>query len=182
MPETDLRALRDKYERMLRLRLLHARAKAEPEFDEPDPRLAMAELAREFPGALREIDTLPTDALHQRIAALIAAERDPSGVEPWMHAQVAFHRLARGILTVKRWLAGRPVTPRLEADFAGAVARLPNGGDAMAWASELAAVSAPPRGRLMDLVYKRLARELGADEVAARAMVMPRRRSLRRRS
>ena len=175
-----MRALRDKYERMLRLRLLHARARAEPGFVEPNPRAAMAELARDFPGALREIDELPIDVIRQRIDAVAAAERDSSRIEHWMNAHIGFHRLARGALAAKRWLEGRPLTPQLEAEFAGAAAAMPNADEAAAWASDLAAIAAPPRGRILDLVYARLARELGTDVASARAAVMPSRRSLRR--
>jgi hypothetical protein len=178
--QTDLRALRDKYERMLRLRLLHARAREEAGFVEPDPRPAMAELARDFPGALREIDELPIDVIRERIAALAAAEQDGSRAEPWMLAHLSFHRLARGALAAKRWLEGRPLTPDLAAAFALALPTLPNAADAASWASELAAIAEPPRGRIMDLVYARLAAELGIDVAAARAAVMPSRRSRRR--
>lgn len=180
MPETDFRALRDKYERMLRLRLLHARAREEPGFVEPDPRCAMAELARDYPGALREIDELPIEVIRQRIDAVTAAETDASRNEPWMRAHAGFHRLARGALAVKRWLEGRPLTPELEAELVVALATLPNAKEAAPWASQLAAIADPPRGRLMDLVYARLADELGTDLASARASVTPS-RSLRRR-
>ena len=179
MPETDLRALRDKYERMLRLRLLHARAREEPGFVEPDPREAMAELARDFPGALREIDELPVDVIRQRIAALAAAEVDTSRAEAWMRAHASFHRHARGALAAKRWLEGRPATPDLIAAFARALPTLQNAKDAAAWADDLAVVASPPRGRVMDLVYQRVAAELDIDVAAARASVMPSRRSRR---
>ncbi|HSO31351.1 MAG TPA: hypothetical protein VLT33_02510, partial [Labilithrix sp.] len=161
MLDTDLCALRDKYERILRLRLLHVRAREEAAFSEPDPRAAMAELAREFPGALRELDELPLDVIRERVGALAAAENDATAAAPWMHAQVRFHRLARGALGVKRWLGGRPLTPELEASFARALPRLPNADDVSVWASSLAAVAKPPRGRVLDLVYARLADELG---------------------
>ena len=72
MHVTDLRALRDKYEQMLRLRQLHARAKTEPDFVEPDPRPVMAALARLYPGALREIDELPVELITARIEELTA--------------------------------------------------------------------------------------------------------------
>jgi hypothetical protein len=179
LSETDLHALRDKYERMLRLRLLHARAREEPGFVEPDPRPAMAELASDFPGALREIDELSLDVIRQRIDAVAAAERDESKATPWMRAHVSFHRLARGALTVKRWLEGRPLTPDLAAAFARALPSLPNAGEAAVWSTDLAAIAEPPRGRIMDLVYARLAEELGTDVASARATVMPPRRSRR---
>jgi hypothetical protein len=179
----DLRALRDKYEQMLRLRQLHARAKAEPDFVEPDPRPAMAALARLYPGALREIDELPIELITARIEELEVAVRDPQRVVAWMTAQAAFHRLARGALAVKRWLAGRPPTEALEEAFAQKLRAMPEREreDLMAWEHELAAIAEPPRGRLMELVYGKLARELRVDIDAARAAVFPLSRSLRGR-
>jgi hypothetical protein len=171
--DTDLRALRDKYERMLRLRQLHARAKREAEFVEPDPRPAMSALARAFPGALREIDELPIDVIHARIDELAVAEVDPLRITAWMTVLASFHRLARGALAVKRWLAGRPLTPDVHAAFAVALAAMPEREDATLWSEDLAAIARPPRGRVMDLVYERLARELAIDVAAARAAVHP---------
>lgn len=181
MRDTDLRALHDKYERMLRLRELHERAKHEAGFEEPDPRGAMAALARLFPGALREIDELPIAVIRARIDEIAAAERDESRVAPWMNAHVAFHRLARGALAVKRWLCGRPLTPELERAFLVALPALSEADEASLWADELAAIACPPRGRVMDLVYARLARELDVDVISARAAVRPPRALLRRR-
>jgi hypothetical protein len=182
---TDLRALRDKYEQMLSLRQLHARAKEEPDFVEPDPRPAMVVLARRFPGALREIDELPLADIEARIVELSAAEDDPSRVVMWMSAQAGFHRLARGALSVKRWLAGRTPTPALGRELAGALLSMSEREreEARLWAEDLAVLARPPRGRVMDLVYARLALELGVDVSAARAAVLPRARpSLRRGS
>jgi hypothetical protein len=178
---TDLRALRDKYERILRLRELHVRASTEPGFLEPDPRRAMAELASTFPGALREMDELPLSLVRTRIAELEAAEVDAERVATWMTAQARFHALARGALSVKRWLGGRAVAPAVTEDFAASLATLPHAEDARPWGDELAAIARPPRGRLMDLVYQRLARELGVDVPSARAAVLPPRTSLRGR-
>ena len=175
MPDPALSALRDKYERMLRLRLLHVRVHQEPDFQEPDPRRAKAELAREFPGALRELDELGLDVIRERIAALALAEDDEARDAPWMHAQVGFHRLARGALAVKRWLGGRPLTPAIEDAFARALPKL--SAEIAPWSTSLAAIAKPPRGRVLDLVYMRLAVELGVDPDAARAAVMPPRRS-----
>jgi hypothetical protein len=172
LPDPDLRALRDKYERILRLRELSARARREPGFAEPDPRAAMAELARAFPGALRELDELPLATIHERLEALTAADDGAAPVAAWMTAQARFHALARGALAVKRWLAGRPLTPDLEASFARAKLA-----EVDAWRSSIGAIARPPRGRVLDLVYARLAEELGIDVASARALVVPPRRS-----
>ncbi|MBX3209233.1 MAG: hypothetical protein KF764_29645 [Labilithrix sp.] len=168
----DLRALRDKYERMLSLRTAHERARRDVSFVEPDPRPEMARLAADYPGSLREIDRLPLDVIAARIAALSAAERRPLDAEPWMIAQATFHRFARAALATKRWLAGRKaITPALRSAFTRATARLPHGADARLLASELEAIASPPRGRLMDVVHARVARTLDVTPAEARRLV-----------
>lgn len=164
---------------MLRLRLLHTRAREEPGFEEPDPRPAMANLAREFPGALREIDDLTLDVIRSRIDALAAAEADPACVASWMRVHARFHALARGALAVKRWLAGRAATSELASELATVAPSWPER-EALEWTAELAAIAKPPRGRVMDLVYARLAHELEIDVSAVREAVMPPRAKTRR--
>jgi hypothetical protein len=175
LTERDLRMLRGKYERMLRLRALHARARADPTYDEPDPRREMASLANEFPGALRELDILPIDVLHARIDALDAAGRDPQCIEDWMRAQLVFHRFARGALAAKRWLVRMEVTDATRAAFLTALPALAWSEDAALLVDDLAAVAHPPRGRLMDVVYELTAKELGVSRREVMLLVKPRR-------
>ena len=73
---------------------------------------------------------------------------------------------------MKRWLAGasahggaRRTPSRTRSPT------LPHAEDARLWSGDLAAIASPPRGRVMDLVYVRLADELGVDVTAARATV-----------
>jgi hypothetical protein len=159
----------------------------------------MAELASRFPGALREIDELELAVIRERIERLDAALRGDGPVERWMEAVGLFHSLARGALRAKRWLAGRktvdaitvlayasdvagvadPAGPAGASAVDGAVA------DGLAWTGELARIAAPPRGRIMDLVFARLARKLGTTEREARHLVFgpPRRvRNMRSRA
>lgn len=167
---------------MLVLRLAHARARSAPSFVEPDPRAEMADLADDFPGALREIDELPLEVIVARIERLSTADAEPSNAEPWMIAQVAFHRLARGALVAKRWLGRRKdVTPEDEEAFARALPSLRHRSDAELFSGDLARIGRPPRGRLMDLVHARLAAVLAVTETEARALVFgpPRPRSRR---
>jgi hypothetical protein len=168
----ELRALRDKYERMLSLRTAHARAREDASFVEPDPRPAMARLADEYPGSLREIDTLPLEVIAARIDSLKNAERHPSRAEPWMIAQSAFHRVARAALVTKRWLAGRKeITPAVRAAFAKFARGSTLGEDLELFAHELERVASPPRGRLMDVVHAKVATALDLTETEARALV-----------
>lgn len=163
----DLASLRQKYERLLALRQLHDRAKSDASFVEPDPRSEMTALARTWPGALRELDELPLDVIRTRLAALDRALRDAQRIERWMIAQDAFHRLARGALSAKRWLGRRKrITPQVREEF---VAHAPR--EARVWKDALADVASPPRGRLMDLVHARVAAELDVSVAEARRLI-----------
>jgi hypothetical protein len=165
---SDLTALREKYEEMLRLRL-------EPTGE--DPRRAMAALASQFPGALREIDDLSLEAIETRLREIRASEGGaPSAT--WMEATHLFHSLMRGALCAKRWLAGRKtIDDEVRAAFDREAATLCWGDDARDWRADLARLAAPPRGRVTDLVYERMSQLLGISSDEARFLVfgIPRR-------
>jgi hypothetical protein len=140
------------------------------EDSEARARERMAELAAQFPGALREIDDLELGVIRDRIGRLDAALRGEAAIERWMEAVGLFHTLARGALQAKRWLAGRKTVDsatvrEYENDIADVAI------DAPTWSSELALIAAPPRGRIMDLVFARIARTLGTTELEARHLV-----------
>jgi hypothetical protein len=157
----DIEALRAKYEEMLRLRTLHGAP------DEPDPRPDMARLAERFPGALREIDELAMDDIRGRIAALRAAEAAPDIAAPWMIAVAMFHDLTRSALHAKRWLARRRhVDDGVRAAFAEHAHAA-----AQAWARDLHRIARPPRGRITELVFARIAATLGVSVEEARRLV-----------
>ena len=159
--------LRSKYEEILRLRVAHEAP------DEPDPRAAMSKLANRFPGALREIDELPLAELRARIDALAATEAGAPPA-PWMMAMTRYHALLRGALCAKSWLAGRKeVTAEMRAAFAVEAAGLCWAEDARAWTDALASIASPPRGRVTELVFARIAEEMGVSEDEARALVFP---------
>jgi hypothetical protein len=155
----DLAALQSKYEEMLRLRLAPATL---------DPRRSMAALASRFPGSLRE---LPLDALRERLTALAAAGRG-APYAPWIEATHLFHVLTRGALCAKRWLGGRKVIDRATRDaFAREASSLCWGDDALTWKDDLELLAAPPRGRVTELVYERIAAHLGGTALEARILV-----------
>lgn len=169
----DLQALREKYERMLVLREAHARARQDSGFEEPSPRPELAALAERYPGSLRELDRLFFHEIVVRIEALSRAATDATAAEPWMVAQIVFHRLARGALVAKRWLGGRRhVTAQDRARFREALSILPRAADAALFADDLDRVANPPRGRLMDVVHARVAEVLGVTEAESRALVL----------
>jgi hypothetical protein len=156
-----LSALRTKYERIRALR----------ENRIADPKAEMASLADEFPSALRELDRLPMDVIAARISALEAAESNPACVEGWMIAQHELHRFARGALAVKKWLATTPTASaeEREAAFRKALPTLRD--EAALFATQLEEIDAPLRGRVMDVVYTRVAGELGIPERELRALL-----------
>jgi hypothetical protein len=160
--------LRGKYAEMLSMRLEHA-AGGE---DEVAVRARMAELASRYPGALRELDDLTLDEIRARVHALDAAIGDSDETQPWMHAMLRFHALARGALCAKRWLAGRKrIDAAIERAFSHASATFAFPDDALVWLPHLARIASPPRGRVTDAVFARLAEELGTSDRAARRLV-----------
>jgi hypothetical protein len=126
--------------------------------DEAEPRRAvMKALAARHPGALRELDESTAAELRARATALeLALAGGP--VEPWMEAAALFHlalaealRMRRGALFVPVfWVVGR-----VGAGLRGDLAR-------------------PPSGRLLDVVWTAVARELGTTPREAERLVYPR--------
>jgi len=81
-----------------------------------------------------------------------------------MIVQQRFHALTRGALAAKRWLGKtRDVDRTTEAQFD---ATAPD--EARPWRDALAGLARPPRGRVLDLVFARLAAELGLTAERAR--------------
>lgn len=162
---STLEELRGKYLEMSSMRAEHdARS---PELGRTRQR--MLALATRHPGALRELDGLEIEEIHRRIREIDTVIRAGAEAAPWMHAIASFHRLTRGALSVKRWLGRRKqIGAEVELAF---VAELPNLAfppDAAAWQADLAAIGSPPRGRLVELVYTRMASELRTNAPHAR--------------
>ncbi len=111
--------------------------------------------AAAWPGALKELDTLPTEEIARR-AQLCAA----GGDEPWMAWSLRYHELMRAALAIRRGdAAGEGVA--IDEAFARAVKR-------------------PAHGRLNVVVFAALAREF---DVTAREIwdaLFPRRGRARR--
>jgi hypothetical protein len=162
----SLRKLVVKYTEMHRLRVLAVEA------PHADPRVEMAALAAQFPGALREIDELPLEEIASRLASLSRALEDPAAAEPWMPAVLGFHELTRGALALKKWLSGRKtIAGGDRAELEKIAASLPDGPAMLVWVDDLAAIAQPPRGKITDLVFARLAEMLAISENEARALV-----------
>lgn len=85
-----------KYREMQRLRV------AQSDGTLPDPREAMRELARQFPGALRELDEMPFDEIVRRVDHLAAVEELAQVPEPWVEPVTRYHAWLRRELDVRR--------------------------------------------------------------------------------
>jgi len=131
-------ALARKYRAMAELR----RAGAPDERAEDRARLRA--LAEEFPGALRELDTLATDEIDRRAEA---CEREDAA--PWIEWMAAYHATMRAALKLRRDGAN----PQTIARECGVPVD-----DAF-----VASVANPPHGRLMAAVFDRLAAQLGVE-------------------
>ena len=157
-----MQSLVDKYQKMLELR---QQLTGPP--DAP-ARAKMKALARAFPGALRELDTLPTEEIQRRLQALGSGIR-----EPWMRWMARYHELMRAALEIR---AGRAaIGERSESLPRGRAERLARSIDE-AFAEQ---VKAPPRGRLMVVVFDRIAAEEGRDRGEIWDAVFPPRKGRR---
>lgn len=99
--QEDLFALEAKYTQLEELRRARERGEAVPE------RAVFKDLATRFPGALRELDTLPMTVIEARKLALRAVLQGHM-IEPWMAWMVAYHALTRVALWVKLRTAKQP--------------------------------------------------------------------------
>ncbi len=165
MDRSALAALARKYRALAEARREKARTGAHT------PRALMQALAREFPGALRELDVLPLAELDARAAQLEAAAAG-APAERWMIWTARFHALLRAALAIKARLKGdRSITPERAASLAAAATE--REGVAVGAAFALACAD-PPRGRLQEVVLAAIAAESGAALAEVRAALSPR--------
>lgn len=160
----DLDRLARKYRQIAELRRARARGEPIPE------RAVFRALAEEFPGALKELDTLPIEVIDARLEALLVAG---AGAEPWIVWMIDYHALMRAALYLKIRLARLPDLPTDQAEAlaarASAHARVAVG------AAFVAAVRSPPSGRITRVVYAELAARHSAPEEEIRTALFPRR-------
>jgi len=144
-----LKALAAKYQRLTALR---ARRDGD---GAPATRDELRALAAEFPGCLRELDTLGPAELHRRTSAC-AAVAAGAAPEPWM-----------------AWIDGYHTLMRRALDARGARLRgeLPHAGDDFAQA-----VLTPPGGRMGVVILRALALRFGIPAATIAATLFPVRR------
>jgi len=144
-----LKALAAKYQRLTALR---ARRDGD---GEPATRDELRALAAEFPGCLRELDTLGPDELARRTSAC-AAVAAGAALEPWMAWIDGYHTLMRQALET-RGARRRGESPAAGDDFARAVL-------------------APPGGRMGVVILRSLAVRFGVPAATIAATLFPVRR------
>ncbi len=113
-------------------------------------RAELRAVARQWPGALRELDSLATDELERRAAAC----RGDGASADWVGWMARYHELMRAALAIRR--GESPST--VDATFAAEVAR-------------------PQHGRLNVVVFARLAVEVGRPAAELWNRLFPRRGS-----
>ena len=170
------RTLNGACELVEKYRLLEALARGEAGRT-VERRDAMREIAARFPGALREWDDAPPEAISERLRAAEEALESLSvgGAEgldqffasqqTWIRWSIAVHERLRAALAVKRWLAGRAPTDAL-LDNAEGVLGVPR--------ARVRAIASPPSGRVSELVYREVAAEAGVSVEALKASLFPR--------
>lgn len=167
LARSDLAALARKYRALGELR--------RTEHDLAEVRVPLRELAREFPGALRELDTLPLDEIDRRAERLEAAARG-AGAEPWMEWLVSYHAAMRAALFVKRRLEGRrSVDERRAFELARQAARETG---YRCDAGFVQAVARPRAGRLNVVVFERIEAGFGVPPGSIWQALFPERRPL----
>ena len=160
-----LARLAQKYRFLGELRRARERGEAIPS------REIFRDLADEFPGALRELDTLPLDTIDRRAHELEATVRGDTPVAQWMQVVHAHHVLLRAALLAKRHVRKR--TMLTDADAHRVVELIATRLAVSVDVPFVVAVHDPPEGRLGRVVVERIATGHALTIVEVRAMLFP---------
>ena len=162
--------MRNKYEMMLSLRLQRERLEAQGimrlEGDEARARRRASQaLASAFPGALKQLDTMDSGMMEQRLAALDGWLESPGSEEvaQWCRLEACYHALLADFLAAKRWLAehggGGLSDPEIwEAWLAEGLFPEIHWQSCGFGDSCVQSIRRPPGGRLSELVWAALSR------------------------
>ena len=148
-PEAALRALARKYRRL-------AGWRGQRDEGSSATRDELRALAAEFPGCLRELDTLGVSELARRALACAAAADDAGAAEPWMAWIDGYHALMRQAFAARDRRA-RGLSEETADDFERAIL-------------------SPPGGRMGVVVLRALASRFGVPAVTIAAALFPVRR------
>jgi hypothetical protein len=160
-----LLALAGKYRAIARLRLDKQRT------GRTAPREDLSALAGQFPGALRELEALPSAIVEQRITALERAAEGAAPGEPWMIWMHRYHTLLRAALRLK--LAVKRRSPLPEATAASLAEQATRLAGMTVRPALVQAIARPPGGRIADAVLEAIAEEEGVSIEALREAVLP---------
>jgi hypothetical protein len=132
---------------------------------------ALRALAAEFPGCLRELDTLGLPELERRARAAEAAAAG-APAEPWVAWIAAYHALMRGALAVRdparaKTIRGNPAALATLASAAGGLA---------VDETFVAAVLEPPGGRVGVVILRAVAARFDIPAATIAAALFPARR------
>ena len=162
--------LAEKYRTLGELRRARAAGAEVPE------KAVFQALAGEFPGCLNELDTLPIEEIDARAVVLAAAARG-GPVEAWMTWLAGYHALLRAALRIRiRTTKSRDLDDARAQSLADDAAA--HSGAAID-PTFVQAVVRPPGGRIMTVVYARLAALHGAPAAVIKRALFPRSRDER---
>lgn len=108
-------------------------------------------LAAEFPGCLRELDTLGLPELERRARVATAAGANALAAEPWLAWIAAYHELMRTALALRD--PARAGTVAVDATFAAAVRDPPHGRVGVVVLRALAARFGVPAATIADALF-----------------------------
>jgi hypothetical protein len=163
-PPEELARLARKYEALAALRRAREGGASPPEA------AVFKALARAFPGCLNELDTLPLDVIDARAAALAAAAAG-GPTEPWMTWLSGYHALMRAALRIKPRVARGQALDDARASALASDAAAHAGVDVDA--AFVRAVAHPPGGRLVAVVFARLAVTHGSAAATIKRTLFP---------
>ena len=159
-----------KYQALGDLRRARAQGGAVPE------RAVFKALADEFPGCLNELDTLPLETIDARAEALNAAAAG-GAVLDWMIWLAGYHALLRAALRVRIRSTRAPRIDDARAQDLAEDAAAHSG--AAIDPAFVQAVMRPAGGRIIPIVYERLAALHGAEAATIKRALFPHSRSAR---
>ncbi len=163
----ELVALEEKYSQLEGLRRGRERGETIPD------RSVFKRLAERFPGALRELDTLPMHVIEERrrqLGQTLAGDE----VAPWMAWIAAYHRLMRVALWIKLRTAKAPDIG--DERMAFLLRNITNEFGFGLEESFVRDVAKPRSGRIHAVVFARLGEMFGVTEVELRAEILGARR------
>ena len=124
-------------------------------------RAASKELARQFPGSLKELDRLSSGALEKKLEVLEQTEGLDETLPLWAKISYDYHQLLREALAIKSWLSGRKFDLAGEQEVLEAFQSLDgNQYHSAHWPPTcrgqhlLQEIMNPPGGRLSQLVWE----------------------------